>query len=255
MKRLRRQGAIFLLAVQFLTRLPIPGNPCCTPARLAAMPRYMPAAGGLIGLSVAVVHLGVARIFDPILAALLSTAAGLLLTGCLHEDGFADVCDGLGGGRTRAAALEIMRDSRLGAYGVVGLGVMLALKVLTLGAMPVGVAAMALVAGHTTSRASLVLVIATSHYARSEGAGKPVAGAMRARDLGLALGTGGLALGLLLPVAGPLASAAGFAGLVLGHLAMRARFERRLGGYTGDCLGAVQQMSEIGFYLGVLACL
>lgn len=249
------QWATLLLAVQFLTRLPMPTDPGYTPARFAAMPRYIPAVGLLVGAGVAVVHIAASRVFDPILAALLSTAAGLLLTGCLHEDGFADTCDGLGGGRTRAAALGIMRDSRLGTYGAVGLGIMLAGKVLTLGAMPVDVAAVALIAGHTASRASLVLVIATSTYARNEGAGKPVAGGVRGLDLGLALGTGMLAVGLLLPVAGALASGAGLAGLSLGHLAMRARFERRLGGYTGDCLGAVQQTSEIGLYLGVLACL
>ena len=255
MMRLAAQWAVFLLAVQFLTRLPVPRDPGYTPARFEAVPRYFPAVGLVVGICVAAVYLLTAQVAPPALAALVSTAAGLLITGCFHEDGFADACDGLGGGRTREAALEIMRDSRLGTYGAAGLGLMLAGKVMTLGTLPAPVAAAALVAGHAASRASVVLVIATSRYARDQGAGKPVAAGVRRADLVIALAFGALGLLLLLPLAGPVSLAGGVAGLFGGHLAMRARFERRLEGYTGDCLGAVQQTSEIGLYLGVLACL
>lgn len=248
--RARNEAAVFLLALQFLTRLPVPARGY-TPARLAATPRWLPAVGALIGGLVALAWLAAAAVFPPVPAMLLATAFGLLLTGCFHEDGFADACDGLGGGATRAKALEIMRDSRLGTYGAAGLGMMLATRVATLMALPGALVPLALVAGHAASRASAVVVIATSAYVRDHGTGKPVATGLSRRSLAFAL-VCGLAPLLFLP---PLPALGGLAGLSLGHLAMRRTFERKLGGYTGDCLGAVQQVSEVGFTLGLLACL
>lgn len=248
--RARNEAAVFLLALQFLTRLPVPARGY-TPARLAATPRWLPAVGALIGGLVALAWLAAAAVFPPVLAVLLATAFGLLLTGCFHEDGFADACDGLGGGATRARALEIMRDSRLGTYGAAGLGMMLATKVAALAALPGALVPLALVAGHAASRASAVVVIATSAYVRDHGTGKPVATGLGRAGLAFALACG-LAPLLFLP---PLAALGGLAGLILGHLAMRRTYQRKLGGYTGDCLGAVQQVSEVGFTLGLLACL
>jgi adenosylcobinamide-GDP ribazoletransferase len=248
--RARNEAAVFLLALQFLTRLPVPARGY-TPARLAATPRWLPAVGALIGGLVALAWLAAAAVFPPGPAMLLATAFGLLLTGCFHEDGFADACDGLGGGATRAKALEIMRDSRLGTYGAAGLGMMLATRVATLMALPGALVPLALVAGHAASRASAVAVIASSAYVRDHGTGKPVATGLSRRGLAFALACG-LAPLLFLS---PLAALGGLAGLILGHLAMRRTYQRKLGGYTGDCLGAVQQVSEVGFYLGLLACL
>ena len=250
---LREEARVFLLAVQFLTRLPVPVD--WSPERMAATPRWHPGVGVLIGVLTGLAYLAAVQVFPPLMAALLSTAFSLLLTGCFHEDGFADACDGLGGGQTRDRALEIMRDSRLGTYGTAGLGMMLAAKVLALGSLPVASVLPALVAGHAASRASSVLVIATSAYVRDHGTGKPVSEGMSRRDLRLPLAVGGLACLPLLAVVPPGAVLAALTGLVLGHWLMRRRFERRLGGYTGDCLGAVQQCSEIGFLLGLLAWL
>ena len=253
--RIAAEWAIFLLALQFLTRLPVPADPGYTPERFAATPRWHPAVGALVGALAGLAFWLAALVYPPVLAALLSTAASLLLTGCFHEDGFADACDGLGGGATRARALEIMRDSRLGTYGAAGLGLMLGGKILALAALPVPAAPMVLIAAHAASRASSVFVLATSAYVRDQGTGKPVAEGVRGGGLAFALTTGALSVAALAPVLSPAAALGGLLGLALGHLAMRSRFERRLGGYTGDCLGAVQQTSEIGFLLGVLACL
>ncbi len=254
-ERLADEVAVFLLAVQFLTRLPLPAELGYSPARMAATPRWHPGVGVLVGALTGLVFWLAAHVWPPALAALISTAAGLLLTGAFHEDGFADACDGLGGGATRSAALEIMRDSRLGTYGAAGLGLMLAAKVVALAAMPVAAVPLALIAGHAASRASSVAVIATSAYVRDHGTGKPVADGVGDGGLALALATGGLAILALALALPPAAVAGALLGLGLGHAAMRSRFERRLGGYTGDCLGAVQQTSELGLYLGVLACL
>ena len=248
MKRLSEEWAIFLLAVQFLTRLPVRTD--WTEERMAATPRWYPAVGILLGVAVALVYWLAALGLPQGLAVLLSTAAGVLLTGAFHEDGFADTCDGLGGGVTRERKLEIMKDSRLGTYGALGLGLMVAVKVVTLTALPPALVPVVLVAGHAVSRASAVAVIATGTYVRDHGTGKPVATGQTGMPVMVA--TAALAcvpLGLVAGL-GPLGAA--LLGLVLGHLAMRRVVERQLGGYTGDGLGAVQQVSEVGMYLGVL---
>jgi len=252
---MREQWAIFLLAVQFLTRVPVPASPGFTPERLTAATRYYTLVGALIGGAVAGVYALAGLLWPPAIAVLLSIAAGLALTGAFHEDGLADMFDGVGGGLNRERALEIMKDSRIGTYGAAALILALALKAATLAAMPPLAAILVLVAGHGLSRFSAVLVIATSAYVRDHGTAKPVAEEMRRESLLIA---GVTALILLLALAwglGITAALLGLAGLALGHWGMRRVFERKLGGYTGDCLGAVQQGSELGLYLGILAWL
>ena len=208
--------------------------------------------GGFAGVVFFLAHL----VFPVILAVVLATAATLLATGALHEDGFADACDGLGGGATRERALEIMRDPRLGTYGTAGLGLLFAAKVLALAAAPAAVIPWLLVAGHAASRASMALALASGTYARPDGIAAPLAeGSPAGGRLAFAALLGGAASCTLL-IAAPLAALlAGLCGLLLGHLLMRRAYERKLGGFTGDCLGAVQQASELGMYLGVLAAL
>ena len=253
MIRLREEIAVFLLAVQLLTRWPIRTQDLCTEARLTASTRYYPLVGALVGAFAGGVFWLAHMVFPVMLAIVLATAASLLATGAFHEDGFADTCDGLGGGTTRDRALDIMRDSRLGTYGVAGLGLMLAAKVLAIAAAPPEVIPWLLVAAHTASRSSAVLALATSSYVRDTGIAAPVAHATRPENLALALATGAAAVCVMLAVTTPAVIVAGLAGLAAGHLAMRGLYERKLGGYTGDCLGAVQQTSELGMYLGVAA--
>ena len=253
MTRAREELAVFLLAVRFLTRWPVGSRHLATEARLAAAPRYHPLVGALIGACSGGVFWLAHLVFPASLSVVLAVAASLLATGALHEDGFADTCDGLGGGATRERALEIMRDSRLGTYGASGLGLMLAAKVLALAAAPAEAVPWLLIAAHAASRSSAVLALATGAYARDEGVAAPVAGAAGRASLALALATGAAATCLLLAAATPPAVLAGLGGLAAGHIAMRVPYERKLGGYTGDCLGAVQQTSELGMYLGVVA--
>ena len=143
-----------------------------------------------------------------------------------------------------------MRASRLGTYGAAGLGLILALKIALLAARP-DLAPWLLIAGHAASRASSVAVIATATYVRDHGAGKPVA--TGTEGLALAYLTGAAALVPLAAIGSGPALALGLLGLIAGHIAMRRVFEPRLRGYTGDCLGAVQQTSEVGLYLGAVA--
>ena len=261
MSRARAELAAFGLAVKLLTRWPAggppdtAGSPPLSASAAAAVP-YYPLVGTLVGAFAGIVFFLAHLVFPVVLAVVLATAATLLATGALHEDGFADACDGLGGGATRERALEIMRDPRLGTYGTAGLGLVFAAKVIALAAAPVEVIPWLLVAGHAASRASMALALASGTYARAAGIAAPLAESSPSGSrIAFAIFIGGAVSCALLVEAPPMALLAGLVGLALGHLIMRSVYERKLGGYTGDCLGAVQQASELGMYLGVLAAL
>ena len=235
-----------------------PAQPPVSPAaaQSAAAVAWYPLVGILIGAFAGIVFCLAHIVFPVALAVVLATAAALLATGALHEDGFADACDGLGGGATRERALEIMRDPRLGTYGAAGLGLLLAAKVLALVAAPVETIPWLLVAAHAASRASMAVALALGTYARPTGIATPLAESSPSRGrVAIAIVIGGPVSCTLLVEAPPTALLAGLGGLALGHLLMRRAYERKLGGYTGDCLGAVQQASELGMYLGALAAM
>lgn len=243
----------FALAVQFLTRLPVPAAKAYSPERLAAAVRYYPLVGALIGgLCAAVFWL--AHLWLPqTVSVLMAVATGLAATGAFHEDGLADTFDGLGASGDRYRALEIMRDSRLGTFGAVALAVALGLKVAALTSLAPTLVVTALVAGHGLSRLSSVVALETGTYVREAGVATPVTARMGPAGWFVVLIAGiALAAGLVWMLS-PLATVLAFGGLAAGHVLMRLWYERRLGGYTGDTLGAVQQSSEIGLYLGLCA--
>ena len=264
MSRASAELAALGLAVRLLTRWPLPrreADPASSAsapaaAQSAAAVAWYPLVGILAGAFAGIVFCLAHLVFPVALAVVLATAATLLATGALHEDGFADTCDGLGGGATRERALEVMRDPRIGTYGAAGLGLLLAARVLALVAAPVEVIPWLLVAGHSASRASMALALGSGTYARRSGIAAPLAEASPSGvRVAIAILIGGAASCALLVEAPPTALVAGLGGLALGHLLMRLAYERKLGGYTGDCLGAVQQTSELGMYLGVLAAM
>ena len=252
---LRAELPSFLLALQFLTRLKLPFEVEFSPAAQAASPRWYALVGVVVGGLTGLLFWAALALFPPVVAVLVAMAGQLIITGALHEDGFADACDGLGGVRPRDRVLEIMRDSRIGTYGVLGLAMMLGGRVAVLAGLPLHALPFVLVAGHAASRASMLWVMASSSYVRDRGAATGVSERLDQRAVVTCLTTAGLALVPLLFVLPVMAVLLGLAGLAGGHYAMRQRFEGRLGGYTGDCLGAVQQCSEIGFYLGLLVWL
>lgn len=249
---MREEFAKLGLAIQFLTRIQLPVAPGYTPERMAMTPAYYPLVGAMIGgVCAGVFWLAALGLPVPV-SVLLALGAGLLLTGAFHEDGLADTFDGIGGGQTREQTLTIMKDSRIGTYGTAALVGVLLLKGAALSSMPGSLIVVAFVAGHAFSRLSAVLVIVTSRYVREEGTGKPVAQGLSGPGLAIACGTGALII-MLWPLAQPFQAALfGLGGVVAGHGLMRLFFEPKLGGYTGDTLGAVQQASEAGFYLGLL---
>ncbi|MEL6829986.1 MAG: adenosylcobinamide-GDP ribazoletransferase [Pseudomonadota bacterium] len=252
---MRNEAASFLLAVQFLTRLPISSSGLYSPERMAAAVRYYPLVGILVGGMSSITFLCANIALPQVIAVLLAIATGLLITGAFHEDGLADTFDGIGGGHAREQALAIMKDSRLGTYGTTALVLVLGLKATALAALPSELIVAGLIAGHGFSRLSSVLVIATSRYVRDEGTAKPVSGGISIFGLIVALLIAGAMISAWCLFQQPAALAWAGGGLIVGHVAMRLFFERKLGGYTGDTLGAVQQVSEIGFYLGLVAWL
>jgi len=257
MLQLRHQIRLFFIALQFFTRLPIPAWVGFEASWLQHASRYFPLVGVVVAALAAAVYAAAALVLPAPVAAVLSTAASIYITGAFHEDGFADTCDGLGGGMTKERALEIMKDSRVGAYGAIGIVCMLATKLSALALLPPHLAGAALVVAHPVSRLAATALIWKLDYVRGEGKAKPLAQQMTGTEFAIAALTcalpaaGMLAAGWMTPaalVAAVLASAA--AALWLGRL-----FVRRLGGYTGDCLGAVQQLAEALVYVAVLATL
>lgn len=234
----------------FCTRLPVTAPEA---ANLAKAAWTFPVVGALIGALGALVYwLADGLSLPPFVSATLAVAATALVTGCLHEDGLADTADGFGGGTTRERKLEIMRDSRTGAYGVVALIVSFMLRAGAIASLAgPGLAAAALIAAHAGARATLPIFMRAVPNARddglSSGAGTPPAGpASLAALLGL------LALMAFLGVGAGLVAA--FL-VVMGLIAFARLSMRQIGGQTGDVLGAVEQASEILILLAAAALL
>ena len=242
----------FLTALGYFTRVPVPRRVGYEPQWLNAAARYFPLVGVFVGGFGALVYLAACRVLPAGVAVLLSMAATLVATGAFHEDGLADCCDAFGGGYRRDDVLRIMHDSRIGAFGAIALVVALALKWQTLAAMPPGRAAMAMVAAHAASRACAISYLATLDYVRAEGKAKPVA-----QRLGVGAWLVACAFGLpwLFWPAWPdwRAGVATLAVLAALRFALGRYFVRRIGGYTGDCLGFAQQVFELAIYLMALA--
>lgn len=237
----------FLSALQFLTRMPAPAWAGWEDGRLDRAAKWFPWVGVLVGLNCGVVFWAASHVFNSGIAAAMALAAGALVTGALHEDGLADTADGLGGGRDRAHRLSIMKDSRIGTYGALALILTVALKLAALAQMQPVHALLVLVAAHTASRAMMPVLILVLPYARAPEDAKvpplspradPWALALILAALGFAIIVGGIA-GTLLCV-----GVASLVGWVL---------RCALGGWTGDGIGAVQQLSETAFLLGAIA--
>jgi adenosylcobinamide-GDP ribazoletransferase len=247
---------LFFIALQFLTRLPSPRWVGFEPDWLKQSARHFPAVGLLVGAVAALVLVLAQVLFPPAVAVGLSMAATLLLTGAFHEDGWADTCDALGGGASigRERALLIMKDSRIGTYGTVGLVLMLGLKAATLSALPLALAVPALLFAHSASRAAAVALIRRLPYAGDIEHAKAKPLAQRISRAGLAVALAWVILLCLLLVwaaqrwGEPVVLPSIVIGLVVvaGAAAWCARwFGQRLGGYTGDTLGATQQVTEL----------
>ncbi|MCX7091965.1 MAG: adenosylcobinamide-GDP ribazoletransferase [Methylobacter sp.] len=238
---------LFLLALSFYTRLPYPQT--LDYRQLPQSAVYLPLIGWLIGGISAIVFYLADLLWPQTTAVILALIAGILITGALHEDGFADVCDGFGGGMNKQRILEIMKDSHIGVYGLLGLLLILLLKISVLAAMPSAAVPLLLIAGHSISRLSPLWLMQRYTYAREQHS--KASGAVyqpTAQELVFAFVIALLPLTML-----PILCTSAIIPVMLATVLLGHYFYRHIGGYTGDCLGASQQVAETVFYLSVSA--
>jgi adenosylcobinamide-GDP ribazoletransferase len=243
--------SLLLCALQFLTRLPVPAQPGFSADWINRSARYFPLVGQLVGLVAALVLLLAAQLWSPLVADLLALLTAVLITGALHEDGLADTADGLGGGRDAAHRLAIMKDSRIGTYGVLALAFSAALKLVSLASLSPWAAACSLVAAHGVARAATVAVMHVLPYAGDEATAKINIRTKPPRRSEVVVALALCAWPLLL-----LNGAHALLGLMICAvltIVMALTARRLIGGQRGDILGAVEQLCEAGFLLGCAA--
>ncbi len=227
-------------AASFLTRLPVGPGGEGSPDLARSVP-WFPVVGGLLGAVVAGVYVAALSAFPRLVASTLAIGCGLLLTGAFHEDGLADTADALGGGWSRKEALRILKDPAHGTYGVLAVAFSLLLRVGALAALDRWSALAVLPAAHALSRAASIGLLSFARPATEEGLGASYASLVSRRQL-----VGAFAAGLLIglasfgPWALPATLLAGLGASVVGLLSVR-----KLGGVTGDVLGAAQQAAEV----------
>lgn len=269
--RVRNQLGSLLAALTFFTRIPRLNVLTYEASHDRGACVWAPAVGVLVGLAGGAVHgLGLS-VLPPTLAVILALTIAVLMTGAMHEDGLADWCDGMGCVGDRQRTLTVMRDPRCGSFAVVGLLLALSAKFFALlelsqawpavnGGFDALVPMLAIwIGAHSFSRFLSVSFMWSDDYARTGEDSKAAALSVRmgGQSLAFAAFLGIAPLGLLLLLPNPPASMAlllvPIAVAVLVRQVVGASFRRRLGGYTGDCLGAVQQLTEVAFLVALAA--
>jgi adenosylcobinamide-GDP ribazoletransferase len=239
----------FLLALTFYTRLPGPQNQDYTKLPQATI--YLPLVGWVVGALTALSFYLANLLWQQVIAVILALIVGIFLTGAFHEDGFADVCDGFGGGWGKQRIMEIMKDSFIGVYAVIGLIFIFLLKISILSTLPTTTVPFVLFSGHSISRLFPLLLMQRYNYVRESDSKAAVAVAVyKPARLQLILATIVALIPLLLL---PLICLLSIIPLLLGNVFLGRYFYRHIGGYTGDCLGASQQLTETIFYLSISA--
>ncbi len=238
---------LFFTALMFYTRIPIPKSIGYSADNLNRATRFFPLIGIIVGSIGALAFWGVSTFMPKSIAIIVSMISQIMVTGAFHEDAFADFCDGFGGGYTKERILAIMKDSRIGTYGVVGLIMMLLSKYLLLSELNAGFIPVVLIIAHTISRVVPVVLIFTSKYVSDfdRSKSKPIGEKSSTITLIVALLIGLTPLFLM-----PLYKVAVLMlTLSLLYCYFRYYVHKHIGGYTGDVLGALQQMSEVIIYL------
>jgi adenosylcobinamide-GDP ribazoletransferase len=236
----------------FFSRVPLPAflfDERAKPDRLDDAAIWFPVAGLLIGIFPATIYFFAANLLPATVAAGLAVATGMLVSGALHEDGLSDCADGLGGTRDKQRALEIMRDSRIGTYGAAALVFSLGLRWAALATLSPAAGVAALLISHAAARGSITTALSFSYYARPHGTASVVERGIAKDQWAM-----NVAISLLLSflLGGWWGGLATICGLSVAALFL-AFFARRIGGYTGDALGGMEQLSEITI-LAVLSC-
>lgn len=250
---MKKEIHYFLTAILFLTRIPCPKWVDHSPEILKKSNRYFSLVGILIGVVAAGTYYIATFLFTTEIALILSMISSIYTTGAFHEDGFADTCDGFGGGWTKEKILMIMKDSRLGTFGVIGLISILALKYIAIHTLVISDfnICVIIISGHSISRFAATLLVCTYPYVRDVESSK-VKQSSHKMDFKSVLISA--FFGLL-----PLCFFQNYSvflallPLLATFLYLGQFFKKWIGGQTGDCAGALQQVSEIVFYLSLVA--
>lgn len=240
----------FLAAVQFLTRIPLPRLPY-DPGSLSRSVKFFPVVGLIVGSAAALLHLLIAPHLPRLVTALLVIVFLAAITGCLHEDGLADTADGFGGGTSREQILVILKDSRIGSYGGVALMLSVMARVLLLASLPLAQVGQYLIVAHVLCRWTTLPLSCYLAPARSQ---QDAAGAGQGARIARLTTRGTLIVGSLFTFAACVAllrthAAAAIIATILVTLISGLYYQRRIGGVTGDCFGATNQIAEIAVYL------
>jgi len=246
---MKKEIQLFFTALMFYTRIPVPQRAVYSGEYPSGTTKYLPLIGWIIGGLSALTFYACSFILPVSVSIMLSMIVSIIATGAFHEDGLADTCDGFGGGRTKEKKLEIMKDSRTGVFGVTGLVLILGLKYITLVETDRIILPFTIIAAHSLSRFAAITIMYTHRYVRGEDSKiTSVSKEISIPDMAFAGIFGILPIFLfqniiffilLIPVF--------FMQLLLGIY-----FKKQIGGYTGDCLGATQQVCEVVFYLSLL---
>ncbi len=247
---IRNEIELFLTAIMFFTRIPIPEIEF-SEERLNSSSKYFTLVGILIGILISLIFMLSVNILSKPIAILITMVSSILLTGAFHEDGFADFCDGFGGGYTKDRILEIMKDSRLGTYGTIGIFFILLLKFFLLMEFELNLIPAILIIGNSFSRLISMSVVMILNYVSENGKSKPIATKMQKGEF-IFLAFFGIfpfvffkSLFIIIAIIPQI-------GLVF---YFQYFLKKKIGGYTGDCLGALQQISEISIYVSLLGLL
>ncbi|NLR65313.1 adenosylcobinamide-GDP ribazoletransferase [Chitinophaga varians] len=248
---MKKQWQLLLTAIMFYTRIPVTVSAPYSPEMLNKATRYLPLIGWITGSFMLAVLYAFGDIAPRLVAVLLSIIISIWVTGAFHEDGFADMCDGFGGGWTKEKILEIMKDSRIGTYGMLGLLLLMTLKYICLVPLTLNKVMLAVIIAQPLSRFVAVSIIYTHQYVREneDSKAKPVSKGIQLPDLALAGAFGLLPLLAVIAFTGNYALLLILPSLFLVRWYMARLMSKWIGGYTGDCLGAVQQVSETVIYL------
>lgn len=254
--KLRQELNLFLIAITFFTRLPLTRWVDFEESYLNQAARYFSWVGWVVGAIGAILLWFFASILPLPLAVVLSMAITIFLTGAFHEDGWADCCDGFGGGWNKEQILHIMKDSRLGTYGMIGLMFMLAIKAIALYLLAnhsLLLACYVLLVAHVASRYVSTTLMRSLVYVQDidQSKVKPLATQLSDESLTVA----SMALIPFVVVVPFKVVVILLSALWLARQLCQLYFKKRLGGYTGDCLGAAQQLSEVTVYLTLVAIL
>ncbi|WP_271764645.1 adenosylcobinamide-GDP ribazoletransferase [Aquimarina algiphila] len=248
---MKKEIYIFFTALMFFTRIPCPKWVNHDPQYLRLSSKYFPLIGIIVGSIGALIYYGASFLFSTEISLLLSILATVYATGAFHEDGFADVCDGFGGGWTKEKILLIMKDSRLGTYGTVGLLLILGVKFAALRETNTLYIPLILISGHSLSRFIATTLIFTHPYVRDaeDSKAKPAAKSM---TISMLIISSIFGIAPLFFFKNPWI----FLTLIpmyVSKIFLAYKFKKWIGGQTGDCAGAVQQLSEVVFYLTIIA--